>query len=171
MGVYGRSKAEGEAAVRGTLRKHLCPDRMALQPVWQQFRPDDPGRPRRKKSCASSTTKSAPPPARPTSPRPFCRSPAGALRGEIPWGDLPLLRPRHHVLVRIRPPHPPDAEGPVGNSPRLPRCAVTTRALPHRRPPAGILGAGLQPHVQAGFGIRLTPWQESVEQTIDRLLA
>jgi dTDP-4-dehydrorhamnose reductase len=47
---------------------------------------------------------------------------------------------------------------------------ITTREFPTaaRRPAFSALDCS---RIQASFGIRLTPWQESVEQTIDRLLA
>ena len=161
MGVYGRSKAEGEAAVRGTLREHLIVRtawlyspygsnfvrtilRLAAEGKELRIVDDQVGSP----TCAADFAEAL-------------LSIAGRLRsgGEIPWGTYHYCGRgitswfgfARHILQTLTVP-------------------ITTREFPTaaRRPAFSALDCS---RIQAGFGIRLTPWQESVEQTIDRLLA
>jgi len=171
MGVYGRSKAEGEAAVRGTLREHLIVRtawlyspygsnfvrtilRLAAEGKELRIVDDQLGSP----TCAADLAEALLSIIR--------RLSSG---GEIPWGTyhycgrgitswfgfarhiLQTLKARRHIdTYRVVP--------------------ITTREFPTaaRRPAFSALDCS---RIQAIFGIRLTPWQESVEQTVDRLLA
>jgi dTDP-4-dehydrorhamnose reductase len=171
LGVYGRSKAEGEAAVRGSLREHLIVRtawlyspygsnfvrtilRLAAEGKELRIVEDQVGCP----TCAADLAAAL-------------LSIAGRLRsgGEIPWGTyhycglgitswfgfarhiLQTLTARRHIdAFRIVP--------------------IATREFPTaaRRPAFSALDCR---RIQESFGIAPKPWQRSVEHTIERLLA
>jgi dTDP-4-dehydrorhamnose reductase len=171
LGVYGRSKAEGEAAVRGTLREHLIVRtawlyspygsnfvrtilRLAAEGKELRIVDDQVGSP----TCAADFAEAL-------------LSIAGRLRsgGEIPWGTYHYCGRgitswfgfARHILQTLKARRHIDAYRVV---------PITTREFPTAacRPAFSALDCS---RIQAGFGISLTPWQESVDQTIDRLLA
>lgn len=171
MGVYGRSKAEGEAAVRGTLREHLIVRtawlyspygsnfvrtilRLAAEGKELRIVDDQLGSP----TCAADFAEAL-------------LSIAGRLSsgGEIPWGTYHYCGGgitswfgfARHILQTLKARRHIDAYRVV---------PITTREFPTaaRRPAFSALDCS---RIQASFGIRLAPWQESVEQTIDRLVA
>ena len=171
LGVYGRSKAEGEAAVRGTLREHIIVRtawlyspygsnfvrtilRLAAEGKELRIVDDQVGSP----TCAADFAEAL-------------LSIAGRLRsgGEIPWGTYHYCGRgitswfgfARHILQTLTVRRHIDAYRVV---------PITTREFPTaaRRPAFSALDCS---RIQAGFGISLAPWQESVEQTIDRLLA
>ena len=164
MGVYGRSKAEGEAAVRGTLREHLIVRtawlyspygsnfvrtilRLAAEGKELRIVDDQVGSP----TCAADFAEAL-------------LSIAGRLSsgGEIPWGTYHYCGSgitswfgfARHILQTLK------ARRHIGTTREFPTAAC--------RPAFSALDCS---RIQAGFGISLTPWQESVDQTIDRLLA
>lgn len=171
LGVYGRSKAEGEAAVRGTLREHLIVRtawlyspygsnfvrtilRLAAEGKELRIVDDQVGSP----TCAADFAEAL-------------LAIAGRLRsgGEIPWGTYHYCGRgitswfgfARHILQTLTARRHIDAYRVV---------PITTREFPTpaRRPAFSVLDCS---RIQAGFDITLKPWQESVEQTIDRLLA
>jgi dTDP-4-dehydrorhamnose reductase len=171
LGVYGRSKAAGEAAVRGTLREHLIVRtawlyspygsnfvrtvlRLAAEGKELRIVDDQVGSP----TCAADLAEAL-------------LSIAGRLRsgGEIPWGTYHYCGRgitswfgfARHILQTLAARRRIDAYRVV---------PITTREFPTaaRRPAFSALDCS---RIQAGFGITLKLWQESVEQTIDRLLA
>jgi len=171
LGVYGRSKAEGEAAVRSTLREHLIVRtawlyspygsnfvrtilRLAAEGKELRIVDDQVGSP----TCAADFAEAL-------------LSIVGRLRsdGEIPWGTYHYCGRgitswfgfARHILQTLVARRHIDAYRVV---------PITTREYPTAagRPAFSALDCS---RIQANFGIRLTPWQTSVEQTIDRLLA
>jgi dTDP-4-dehydrorhamnose reductase len=171
LGVYARSKAEGEAAVRGTLREHLIVRtawlyspygsnfvrtimRLAAEGKELRIVDDQLGSP----TCAADFAEAL-------------LSIAGRLRsgGEIPWGTYHYCGSgitswfgfARHILQTLT------ARRHIDNYRVVP---ITTREFPTpaRRPAFSALDCS---RIQTGFGIHLKPWQASVEQTIDRLLA
>jgi dTDP-4-dehydrorhamnose reductase len=167
MGVYGRSKAEGEAAVRGTLREHLIVRtawlyspygsnfvrtilRLAAEGKELRIVDDQVGSP----TCAADFAEAL-------------LSIAGRLNsgGEIPWGTYHYCGRgitswfgfARHILQTLKARRHIDAKRGA-DARDSHRAAAPFSALDCSR-------------IQAGFGINLKPWQESVEQTIDRLLA
>ncbi|MDO8942984.1 MAG: dTDP-4-dehydrorhamnose reductase [Desulfobacterales bacterium] len=171
LGVYARSKAEGEAAVRGTLREHLIVRtawlyspygsnfvrtilRLAAEGKELRIVDDQVGSP----TCAADFAEAL-------------LSITGRLRsgGEIPWGTYHYCGSgitswfgfARHILRTLTARRHIDAYRVV---------PITTREFPTpaRRPAFSALDCS---RIQTGFGIRLKPWQASVEQTIDRLLA
>jgi len=170
LGVYGRSKAEGEAAVRSTLREHLIVRtawlyspygsnfvrtilRLAAEGKELRIVDDQVGSP----TCAADFAEAL-------------LSIAGQLRsgGEIPWGTYHYCGRgitswfgfARHILQTLT------ARRHIDDYRVVP---ITTREFPTAadRPAFSALDCS---RIQAGFGISLKPWQESVEQTIDRLL-
>jgi dTDP-4-dehydrorhamnose reductase len=171
LGVYGRSKAEGEAAVRGTLREHLIVRtawlyspygsnfvrtilRLAAEGKELRIVDDQVGSP----TCAADFAEAL-------------LSIAGRLRtgSEIPWGTYHYCGRgitswfgfARHILQTLTTRRHIDAYRVV---------PITTQEYPTaaRRPAFSALDCS---RIQGNFGITLKPWQESVAQTIDRLLA
>lgn len=171
LGVYGRSKAEGEAGVRGSLDKHLVVRtawlysahganflktvmRLVREGRELQIVDDQLGCP----TCAADL--------------------AGALLhiakrlvpgAEIPWGTYHYcgrgVTSWHgmalHVLRSLK------SRGHV-TSFRLRPIATAEYPTPARRPPYSVLDCS---RIEAAFAVSRPAWQQSIEKTIDRLVA
>jgi dTDP-4-dehydrorhamnose reductase len=171
LGVYGRSKAEGEAAVRSTLPEHLIVRtawlyspygsnfvrtilRLAAEGKELRIVDDQVGSP----TCAADFAEAL-------------LTIAGRLRsgGGIPWGTYHYCGRgstswfgfARHILQTLT------ARRHIDGYRVVP---ITTREFPTaaRRPAFSVLDCS---RIQAAFDITLKPWQKSVERTIDRLLA
>jgi dTDP-4-dehydrorhamnose reductase len=170
LGVYGRSKAAGEAAVRSELDRHLivrtawlysahsanfvktiirlAAERDELRVVDDQF-----GCP----TCAADLAGAL-------------LSIAARLKadGGIPWGTYHYCGRgmtswcglARHVLETLV------ARGRMTSFRLLP-IPTAAYPTPARRPPYSVLDCR---RIEAAFGIRRPDWQKSVEKTVDRLL-
>jgi dTDP-4-dehydrorhamnose reductase len=171
LGVYGRSKAAGEAAVRRGLQRHLIVRtawlysahgvnfvrtvmRLAAERDELRIVDDQLGCP----TCAADLADAL--------LRVAERLAAGK---EIPWGTYHYCGSgvtswfglARHILEILR------ARGRIRTVRLLP---ITTAEYPTpaRRPPYSVLDCR---RIESTFGIRRLPWQESVETTVDRLLS
>jgi dTDP-4-dehydrorhamnose reductase len=171
LGVYGRSKAEGEAAVRSALGPHLIvrtawlysahgvnfvktvmrlvAERDELRIVDDQF-----GCP----TCAADLADA------------LLRIASRLKPGnEIPWGTYHYCGSgvtswcglARHVLETLV------SRGRI-RSFRLMPISSAEYPTPARRPPYSVLDCR---RIESAFGIRRAPWPQSVEKTVDRLLA
>jgi len=171
LGVYGRSKADGEAGVRASLNQHLIVRTawlysahganflktvMRLVGEGRELRivDDQLGCP----TCAADL--------------------AGALLliakrlvsgADIPWGTYHYcgrgVTSWHgmalHVLATLM------SRGHI-TSFRLRPITTAEYPTPARRPPYSVLDCG---RIETAFTVRRPPWQQSVEKTIDRLVS
>lgn len=171
LGVYGRSKAEGEAAVRGGAAQHLIVRTawlysphganfvktvMRLVAERDELRvvDDQLGSPTSAADLAEAVLQLA-----------------GRLKKDaaIPWGTYHYCGSgvtswyglARHVLETLV------SRGRIASFRLLP---ITTAEYPTpaRRPPYSVLDCR---RIEAAFGIRRPAWRQSVEQTVDRLLS
>ncbi len=171
LGVYGRSKAEGEAGVRRHLNQHLIVRTawlysahganfvktvMRLVGARDELRivDDQIGCP----TCAADLADAvlrmvralAPGAEAPWGTYHYCGS------GVTSWYGLAL-----HVLHTLK------RCGRIASFRLLP-IKTSEYPTPARRPPYSVLDCT---RIEAAFGIRPPPWQQSIEKTVDRLLS
>lgn len=171
LGVYGRSKAEGEAAVRSALGPHLIVRtawlysahgvnfvktvmRLVAERDELRIVDDQLGCP----TCAADLADA------------LLRIASRLKPGnEIPWGTYHYCGSgvtswcglARHVLETLV------SRGRI-RSFRLMPISSAEYPTPARRPPYSVLDCR---RIESAFGIRRPPWPQSVEKTVDRLLA
>jgi dTDP-4-dehydrorhamnose reductase len=170
LGVYGRSKAQGEAGVRGSLNQHLIVRTawlysahganflktvMRLVGEGNELRivDDQLGCP----TCAADLADAL-----------LHIAQQLASGAEIPWGTYHYCGSgvtswygmARHVLETLV------SRGHI-TSFRLRPVTTAEYPTPARRPPYSVLDCG---RIETAFAVRRPPWQQSIEKTIDRLL-
>lgn len=171
LGVYGRSKAEGEAGVRRHLSRHLIVRtawlysahganfvktvmRLVAERDELRIVDDQIGCP----TCAADLADAV--------LRMVGRLAPGA---EVPWGTFHYCGRgvtswygmARHVLETLK------ARGRIASF-RLRPITTSEYPTPARRPPYSVLDCT---RIEAAFGICRPPWQLSIEKTVDRLLS
>jgi dTDP-4-dehydrorhamnose reductase len=171
LGVYGRSKAEGEAAVRRHLNRHLIVRtawlysahganfvktvmRLVAERDELRIVDDQIGCP----TCAADLADALLRMVRGLAPA--AEAPWGTYhycgRGVTSWYGMAL-----HVLHTLK------GRGHIASFRLLP-IKTSEYPTPARRPPYSVLDCT---RIEAAFGIRRPPWQQSIEKTVDRLLS